>query len=178
MKIYKITEASEYLGREGMTDLDYLTLYKNETGCSPFTWVDGYEKLTWQYYEWKIKYITVDRDKLQAEVEKWRANYETMLDGYEDVNNELQSMTARCKAAEEERDSYMFLLKGLLERGDCKICEDGRAEIDDLFKAWLTLKNKEVYFFEPLEKEISVEDMQKIVDANERLVKELKYGNK
>ena len=32
----------------------------------------------------------------------------------------------------------------------------------------------EVYFFEPLEKEISVEDMQRIVDANEKLVKELK----
>ena len=31
---------------------------------------------------------------------------------------------------------------------------------------------------EPLEKEISVEDMQKIVDANEKLVKELKDGNK
>ena len=30
--------------------------------------------------------------------------------------------------------------------------------------------------FEPLEKEISVEDMQKIVDANEKLVKELKYA--
>jgi hypothetical protein len=29
-----------------------------------------------------------------------------------------------------------------------------------------------------LEKEISVEDMQKIVDANEKLVKELKDGNK
>jgi len=28
--------------------------------------------------------------------------------------------------------------------------------------------------FEPLEKEISVEDMQKIVDANEKLVRELK----
>lgn len=28
------------------------------------------------------------------------------------------------------------------------------------------------------EKEISVEDMQKIVDANEKLVKELKDGNK
>jgi len=27
-----------------------------------------------------------------------------------------------------------------------------------------------------LEKEISVEDMQKIVDANEKLVKELKYA--
>jgi len=29
-----------------------------------------------------------------------------------------------------------------------------------------------------LEKEISVEDMQKIVDANENLVKELKDGSK
>jgi hypothetical protein len=36
----------------------------------------------------------------------------------------------------------------------------------------------EVYFFEPLEKEISVGDMQKIVDTNEKLVKELKDGNK
>ena len=30
---------------------------------------------------------------------------------------------------------------------------------------------------EPLEKEISVEDIQKIVDANEKLDKELKNGN-
>jgi len=30
------------------------------------------------------------------------------------------------------------------------------------------------YFFQPLEKEISVADMQKIVDANEKLVKEMK----
>jgi len=30
----------------------------------------------------------------------------------------------------------------------------------------------------PLEKEISVEDMQKIVDANEKLVKEMKDGSK
>lgn len=29
-------------------------------------------------------------------------------------------------------------------------------------------------YFEPLEKEISAEDMQKIVDANEKLVKEMK----
>ncbi len=29
-----------------------------------------------------------------------------------------------------------------------------------------------------MEKEISVEDMQKIVDANEKLVKEMKDGNK
>jgi len=37
-------------------------------------------------------------------------------------------------------------------------------------------EDEKVYFFEPLEKEISVEDMQKIVDANEKLVKELKDG--
>ena len=36
----------------------------------------------------------------------------------------------------------------------------------------------EVYFFEPLEKEISVEDMQKIVDANEKLVKEMKDADR
>jgi len=35
-------------------------------------------------------------------------------------------------------------------------------------------EDEKVYFFEPLEKEIYVEDMQKIVDANEKLVKELK----
>ena len=35
-------------------------------------------------------------------------------------------------------------------------------------------EDEKVYFFEPLEKEISVEDMQKIVDANEKIVKELK----
>ena len=32
-------------------------------------------------------------------------------------------------------------------------------------------EDEKVYFFEPLEKEISVEDMQKIVDANKKLVK-------
>lgn len=37
-----------------------------------------------------------------------------------------------------------------------------------------TEDDEKVYFFEPLEKEISVEDMQKIVDANEKLIKELK----
>ena len=36
-------------------------------------------------------------------------------------------------------------------------------------------KDEKVYFFEPLEKEISVEDMQKVVDANENLMKELKH---
>ena len=35
-------------------------------------------------------------------------------------------------------------------------------------------EDEKVYFFEPLEREISVEDMQKIVDANEKIIKELK----
>ena len=35
-------------------------------------------------------------------------------------------------------------------------------------------EDEKVYFFEPLEKEISVEDVQKIVDTNEKSVKELK----
>ncbi len=43
-------------------------------------------------------------------------------------------------------------------------------------KEYFETEDEKVYFFGPLEKEISVEDMQKIVDANENLVKELKYG--
>lgn len=43
-------------------------------------------------------------------------------------------------------------------------------------KEYYETEDDKVYFFEPLEKEISVEDMQKIVDANEKLIKELKYG--
>jgi len=41
-------------------------------------------------------------------------------------------------------------------------------------KEYFETEEEKVYFFEPLEKEISVKDMQKIVDANEILVKELK----
>jgi len=43
-------------------------------------------------------------------------------------------------------------------------------------KEYYETEDEKVYFFEPLEKEILVEDMQKIVDANERLIKELKDG--
>ena len=43
-------------------------------------------------------------------------------------------------------------------------------------KEYYETEDEKVYFFNPLEKEISVEDMQKIVDANERLIKELKDG--
>ena len=41
-------------------------------------------------------------------------------------------------------------------------------------KEYYETEDEKVYFFNPLEKEISVEDMQKIVDTNEKLVKELK----
>jgi hypothetical protein len=41
-------------------------------------------------------------------------------------------------------------------------------------KEYFQTEDEKVYFFEPLEKEISVEDMQKILDANEKLVTEVK----
>ena len=41
-------------------------------------------------------------------------------------------------------------------------------------KEYFETEDEKVYFFEPLEEEISVEDMQNIVDANEKLVKKLK----
>ena len=47
-------------------------------------------------------------------------------------------------------------------------------KVTKVTKEYFQTEDEKVYFFEPLEKEISVEDMQKIVDANEKLVKELK----
>jgi hypothetical protein len=41
-------------------------------------------------------------------------------------------------------------------------------------KEYFETEDEKVYFFESLEKEISIEDMQKVVDTNEKLVKELK----
>ena len=40
-------------------------------------------------------------------------------------------------------------------------------------KEYYETEDEKVYFFEPLEKEILVEDMQKIADASEKLIKEL-----
>jgi len=51
-------------------------------------------------------------------------------------------------------------------------------KVINVTKEYFETDDEKVYFFEPLEKEISVEDMQKIVDAKEKLVKELKDGNK
>jgi hypothetical protein len=41
-------------------------------------------------------------------------------------------------------------------------------------KEYFQTEDEKVYFFEPLEKEISVEDIQKIVDANEKLVRDVR----
>ena len=41
-------------------------------------------------------------------------------------------------------------------------------------KEYFETEDEKVYFFEPLEKEISIEDIQKIVDANEKIIKEIK----
>jgi hypothetical protein len=48
-------------------------------------------------------------------------------------------------------------------------------KVINVTKEYFQTEDEEVYFFEPLEKEISVEDMQKIMDANEKLVKEVKH---
>jgi hypothetical protein len=45
-------------------------------------------------------------------------------------------------------------------------------------KEYFETEDEKVYFFELLEKVISVEDMQKIMDANEKIVKELKENEK
>ena len=41
-------------------------------------------------------------------------------------------------------------------------------------KEYFETEDEKVYFFEPMEKEILVDDLQKIVDANEKLVRSLK----
>jgi len=41
-------------------------------------------------------------------------------------------------------------------------------------KEYFQTEDEKVCFFPPLEEEMSVEDMQKVVDASEKLAKELK----
>lgn len=40
-------------------------------------------------------------------------------------------------------------------------------------KEYFETEDEKVYFFEPLEKVVSVEDMQKIMDTNEKFIKGL-----
>jgi hypothetical protein len=49
-------------------------------------------------------------------------------------------------------------------------------KIIKVMKEYFETEDEKVYFFEPLDKAISIEDMQKIVDANEKIIKELKNG--
>jgi len=43
-------------------------------------------------------------------------------------------------------------------------------------KEYYETEEEKIYFFEPLETDISVEDMQKILDSNAELIKKLKEG--
>ena len=45
-------------------------------------------------------------------------------------------------------------------------------KVTKVTKEYFETADEKVYFFDPLEKEISVEDMQKIVNTNEKLLKE------
>ena len=45
-------------------------------------------------------------------------------------------------------------------------------------KEYFQTEDEKVYFFVPLEKEISIEDIQEIVDTTEELVKKIKGGKK
>lgn len=56
------------------------------------------------------------------------------------------------------------------------ILRDGNMKVIKVTKEYFETEDEKVYFFEPLEKEISIEDMQKIVDANEKIVKEVSIG--
>jgi hypothetical protein len=47
-------------------------------------------------------------------------------------------------------------------------------KVIEVTKEYFQTEDDKVYFFEPLEKEISIEDMQTVVDANEKLIKKLK----
>lgn len=49
-------------------------------------------------------------------------------------------------------------------------------KIIEVTKEYFETEDEKVYFFEPLEKEISIEDMQKIINTNKGLVEKLKNG--
>jgi hypothetical protein len=49
-----------------------------------------------------------------------------------------------------------------------------KVKVIKVTKEYFETEDEKVWFDEPLEKEISVEEMQKIVDRNQRLIKELR----
>lgn len=48
-----------------------------------------------------------------------------------------------------------------------------KIKVISVTKEYFETEDEKVWFDEPLEKELSVEEMQKIVDRNQRLLKEL-----
>lgn len=48
-----------------------------------------------------------------------------------------------------------------------------KTKVIKVTKEYFETEDEKVWFDEPLEKEISVEEMQKIVERNQRLIKEL-----
>ena len=51
-------------------------------------------------------------------------------------------------------------------------------KITKITKEYYEVAGEKVYFFEPLEKVISIKELQKIMDTAEELVKEMKDGSK
>lgn len=49
-------------------------------------------------------------------------------------------------------------------------------KITKITKEYYEVDGEKVYFFEPLEKTISIEDLQKIMDTAEKVVNKLKEG--
>lgn len=49
-------------------------------------------------------------------------------------------------------------------------------KITNITKEYYEVDGEKVYFFEPLEKTISIEDLQKIMDTAEEVVNKLKEG--
>ena len=52
-----------------------------------------------------------------------------------------------------------------------------KIKVISVTKEYFETEDEKVWFDEPLEKEISVEEMQKIVERNQRLIKELGRWN-
>ena len=52
-----------------------------------------------------------------------------------------------------------------------------KTKVIKVTKEYFETEDEKVWFDEPLEKEISVEEMQKIVERHQRLIKELKDKN-
>lgn len=67
-------------------------------------------------------------------------------------------------------------LKSLDFYSKCDYIKEKKMKVVKVTKEYFETEDEKVYFFEPLDEKISISDMQKIVNANEKMVKELKNG--